>query len=111
MFAVMSAGEVRIARNLLQNRVQLSGSCRDPLQIYLVQHKPRIYLIIFVQACPPDTKSHRKHGDAKSSKRRPESNRFTSTVQAPLGSRQSIAIISFYASLPSRFTCRAANAR
>src|SRR5882672_823096 len=44
MFAVMSAGEVRIARNLLQNRVQFSGSRRDPLQIFLVQHKPRIYL-------------------------------------------------------------------
>jgi len=103
MFAAMSAGQIRIARNLLQNRVQLSGSRRDPLQIFLVQHKPRIYLSLSFKHAHQTQNNTAKTATPKAANVTMNQNKFTSTVHAPLGRCPSIAIISFYGNLPSRF--------
>src|SRR5947208_13310183 len=98
MFAAMSASEVGVARDLLQNRIQFRGRRCDPLQVFLVEHKPRlsIYSVSFKHA-------HHTHNNTaktttpKATKASMNQSKVSSTVHAPTRGRPSIAIISFAA--------------
>src|SRR5947207_6535642 len=111
MFAAMSASEVCITRNLLQNRVQVSGSRRDPLQIFLIEHSPRIYLMLSFKHAHQTQSNTAKTVTPKATNVSMNQSKFTSTVHAPSGRCPSIAIIFFSATCAHDFTSRADNAR
>jgi hypothetical protein len=60
-------GQIRVARDLLQHRIQLSRSGGDPLQILVIQHKGKRLsgFVAIVAAGQKNTTEHGKNSDGE----------------------------------------------
>src|SRR5438067_258883 len=85
----MLSGQIGITRNLLEHRIEFGRSGRDPLQIFVIQHKGMTIsgLVAIVPTCPENATENGKNSDRERTDCEHERVFNVSTVHAPSRAR------------------------